>query len=130
MNISMAVQTRTAKEPVFARCRWPGKRVRIGIRLRSMTFHIVTVLTKMGHPPCQKLAMVTSVNFVAAQAILWNRHVLKGKGPSLFSMAFVTEVVNRIGLYHCLDVKGTHRIVATGARERLSTDKLLLKRVV
>jgi hypothetical protein len=73
----------------------------------------MTTLAKERHPPGQKPAMITSMNFVAVQAVLWNRHMLKCKGSSLFGMAFITELVYRISLDHRFDVKSTHRVMAT-----------------
>ena len=87
----------------------------IGIGPARMACRIMATLAKERHPSGQKPAMITSMNFVAVQAVLWNRHMLKCKGPSLFGMAFITELVYRIGLDHRLDIKGAHRVVATRA---------------
>jgi hypothetical protein len=63
--------------------------------------------------------------------------MLPHKRPSFFGMAFETEFVDRVGLYHFvsagpagsakadyrLSAKTAHRVVAAGALQRLSSDK-------
>jgi hypothetical protein len=63
--------------------------------------------------------------------------MLPHKRPSFFGMAFETEFVDRVSLYHFvsagpagsakadyrLSAKTAHRVVAAGALQRLSSDK-------
>jgi hypothetical protein len=58
-----------------------------------MAFHVMAALAEERHLSYQKPAMVTSMDFVAVQAVLWNRHMLKCKGSSLLGMAFITKTV-------------------------------------
>ena len=81
--------------------------------------------------------MVAPMGLVAVQAVLLHRNMLPHKRPSFFGMAFVTEFVDGVGLYHFisagpagtaktdyrLGAKTAHRIVAAGALQRLSSDK-------
>jgi hypothetical protein len=48
----------------------------------------------------QELAMVTSVYFVAVQAVLLYRRMLKCERSSLFGVAFVTKIIDGIRLHH------------------------------
>jgi hypothetical protein len=48
----------------------------------------------------QELAMVAPVDFMAVQAILLYRRMLKCEGPSLFSVTLVTKIVYRVSLHH------------------------------
>jgi hypothetical protein len=88
----------------------------------------MAALAKERHFSDQKLGMIASMNLVTIQAVLGNRRMLEGIGPSLVGMAFVTKVVYRVGPDHRLNVRGAHRIMATRAFEGLSTDKGLIDR--
>jgi hypothetical protein len=85
--------------------------------------------------------MVTPMGLMADQAVLLHRRMLPHERPPFFGMAFETEVVDRVGLYHFigagpagtaktnyrLGAKTAHCIVTTGAFERLPTHKSLLQ---
>jgi hypothetical protein len=51
--------------------------------------------------------------------------MLKRIGASLFGVAFITEIVYRISLEHCFDIKRAHRVVATRAFKRLPAHQFL-----
>jgi hypothetical protein len=77
---------------------------------------------------------------MADQAVLIHRSMLPHKRASFFGVAFVAEVVDRVGSQHLigtgpagtaktnyrLRTETAHGIVAAGAFERLSSDKCLL----
>ena len=85
----------------------------------------MATLTKERHLSGQKPRMVTSMHLMTIQTVLWYRRMFKGIGTSLFGMAFVTEIIYRIGLEHCFNIKRAHRVVTTRAFKRLPTDKFL-----
>jgi hypothetical protein len=89
--------------------------MKVRIWVDWMASNIVAALAKEGHLSNQELQMVTPMNLVTEKAVLWNRRVLKGKGPSLFGMALVTEIVYRISPQHCFHIRCTHRIMAVRA---------------
>ena len=70
MNISMAVQARASEELVLLSRRWPSERVKVGVRSARVTCPRVAALAEERNLPDQELAMVTSVDFVAVQAVL------------------------------------------------------------
>jgi hypothetical protein len=88
--------------------------------------------------------MIAPMGLVADQAALIHRWMFPHERPSFFGMAFVTEVIDRVGLYHFisagparsaktnyrLSAKTAHRIVAAGACQRLSSDKGLFHRMM
>ena len=76
--------------------------------------HRMAALAEKGHLSDQELAMVTAVNFVTAQTVFLDRGMLKGKRSPLFSVAFITEIVDGISLDHSLDVRCAHRVMAVG----------------
>jgi hypothetical protein len=51
--------------------------------------------------------------------------MLKGIRPPLFGMAFVTQIVYRIGLDHPLDVSCAHGIMAAGAFDLAFSDWMM-----
>jgi len=84
------------------------------------------------------------MGFVADQAVLFHRRMLPHERPPFFRMAFETEFVDRVGLYHFisagpaataktndrLGAKTAHGIVAAGALQSLSSDKGFLDRMM
>ncbi len=113
MNVSMAVHTSPTEKSVFLSVSRAEKRVEIGVRPACMASGIMAALAKDRRLSCQKPVVITAVDFVAVQAVLRYRRMLKCKGPSLFGVALVTEIIYRIGPDHCFNVKRSHRIVAT-----------------
>ncbi len=87
--------------------------MKIGIRPACMASTIMAALAKEWRLSCQKPVVITAVDFVAVQAVLRYGRMLKRIGSSLFGVALVAEIVYRIGLKHCFNVKRSHRIVAT-----------------
>jgi hypothetical protein len=77
MNISMAVQARASEELVLIRRRRPSERVKVGVWSARVTFPHVAALAEERNLPDQELAMVTSVDFVAVQAVLLYRWMLE-----------------------------------------------------
>ncbi len=112
MNVSMAVHASPRKKSIFLSISRAKKRVEIGVRPACMPSRIMAALAKERRLSCQKPVMVTAVDFVAEQTVLRYGRMLERKGPSLFGVALVTEIVYRIGLDHCLNVESPHRIVA------------------
>jgi len=100
----------------------------------------MAVLTKERNLTDKKLPMVTAVGLMADQTILLHRRMLPHERPSLFGVALKAELVDRIGPQHLVrsgpnpcaktidrgTAKTAHGIVATGACERLSSNKRLL----
>jgi len=78
-----------------------------------VTCSCVATLTEERNLSHQKFGMVTSMNFVTVQTVLLNRRMLKSIGAPLFSMAFVTEVIDRIGFYHSLPEPSMNLMAAT-----------------
>lgn len=74
----------------------------------------MAALTEEWHLSYQEFGMIASMNFMAAQTVLLNRRMLKGKGAPLFSMALVTEIIDRIGFYHLLP-ETSMNLMATAA---------------
>ena len=84
------------------------------------------------------------MGLMADQAALIHRGMLPHKRASFFGVAFVAKVVDGISLYHLiragpagtaetdygLGAKTAHRIVTTGAPERLSSNKRFIYRMV
>jgi hypothetical protein len=54
----------------------------------------VTALAEKGNLPDQELGVVASVDFVAVQAVLVYRRMLKCVWPSLFGVTLVTKIVH------------------------------------
>jgi hypothetical protein len=77
MNISMAVQARASEELVLIRRRRPSERLKVGVRSARVTCPRVAALAEERNLPDQELAMVTSVDFVAVQAVLLYRWMLE-----------------------------------------------------
>jgi hypothetical protein len=77
MNISMAVQARTSEEFVLIRRRRPSERLKVGVRSARVTCPRVAALAKERNLPDQELAMITSVDFVAVQAVFLYRRMLE-----------------------------------------------------
>ena len=117
----------------------------IRVRPSGMTsLHAMAILTKERYPARQKLPVVAPMGLMADQAALIHRWMLPHKRASFFGVAFVTKVVDRISLYHLiragpagtaetdygLGAKTAHRIVTTGAPERLSSNKRFIYRMV
>lgn len=141
MNICMAVQTRTRKKFVLPSRRSTREGMKIGVRSARMgSLKAVAVLAEERHLLGQKLAMVASVGLMADQTILHHRDMLPHKGPSFFRVAFVAEFIDGIPSQHLiragssrtgiaghgLNAESTHRVVAAGTLERLSSDKRLI----
>jgi hypothetical protein len=99
--------------------------MKVRIWVDWMASNIVAALAKEGHLSNQELQMVTPMNLVTEEAVLWNRRVLKGKGPSLFGMALVTEIVYRISPQHCFHIRCTHRIMAVRAFYSAFSDRMM-----
>jgi hypothetical protein len=125
MNIPMTVETSPCKKSIFVRGSWPRKLEKVRIGVDRMASDIVAALAKEGHLPYQKLQVVTSVNLVADEAVLWNRGMFKGKGSSLFSMTFITEIVYGIGLDHALDIRCPHGVVAARAPDLPLSNRMM-----
>jgi hypothetical protein len=60
----------------------------------------MTVLAKMGNLAGKELGVVTSVGGVTDQAVLFDRGMLPHVRTSLFSVALVTQIIDRIRLDH------------------------------
>jgi hypothetical protein len=59
----------------------------------------------------QKFVVITAVRCMTIQAVFLDRRMFKHKGASLLSVAFITEVVDRIG-FDLVFTECTMRIVA------------------
>lgn len=74
------------------------------IRVRSVGVacpsRVVAALAEKRNLSDQELAVVAPVNFVAVQAVLRYRRVLKCKGTSFFGVTRVTKIVDRVSLHH------------------------------
>ncbi len=64
------------------------------------SFRAMAILTKERYPTGEKLPTITPMGFMADQAILLHRRMLPHIGSSFLCMAFVTKLIDRIGLYH------------------------------
>jgi hypothetical protein len=62
----------------------------------------MAALAKLWRFSHKHVIVVAPVDLMAIQAVLHNRRMLKSERPSFFSMAFKTEIVDRISLYHLL----------------------------
>jgi NADH:ubiquinone oxidoreductase subunit D len=80
-----------------------------------MESHVMAALAELRCLFVEKVGMVTSVDLMADQAVLYHGRMLKHKRPSLLCMAFVAEFVYRIGFEHLLDAECPHRIMAIRA---------------
>ena len=100
-------------------------KIGIWVGIMPSSYRIMATLAKERHPSGQKPRMVTAMDLVAVQTVLGDRHMLKCIGASLFGVALITKIIHRIGLYHCLNVRRPHRIMAAGACQCLSADKFL-----
>ena len=86
----------------------------------------MTTLAQKRHPSRQKPRMVASMDVMADQAILLNRGMLECIRTPLFRMAFITKLVNGIGLDHRLAViRGTHGIVAARTGDLSLFDRVM-----
>ena len=88
--------------------------MKIGIRSAGVPCSGVAALAEKRNLSDQKLAMITSVDFVAVQAVLLNGRMLKCIGPSLFGMTLIAEVIDRIRFHH-LWPKASMDLMATAA---------------
>jgi hypothetical protein len=60
----------------------------------------MTALTKKGHFPIQKLAVVASVGLMADETILFYGRMFPQERPSLLGVAFVAKFIDRIRPEH------------------------------
>ena len=60
----------------------------------------MAALTKKGHFPIQKLAMVAPMGLVADETILFHRRMLPHEWPSLLGVAFIAQFIDRIRPEH------------------------------
>ena len=67
-----------------------------------MNSDIMAALAKLRRFSHQHVIVVAPVNLMAVQAVLHNWRVFPPEGSSFFCMAFKTELVDRVGLYHLL----------------------------
>jgi len=70
----------------------------------------MTALAKLGRFSHQHVIMIAPVDLMAIKAVLHNRGVFPPEGPSFFSMALITKIIDGIGLYHFLS-KTAMRVV-------------------
>lgn len=69
-------------------------KIRVGSVGVACPSRVVATLAEKRNLSDQELAVVAPVNFVAVQAVLLHRRMLKGEGASFFSVALVTKIVD------------------------------------
>jgi hypothetical protein len=125
MNISMAVKTSACEKSIFVGYSRSRKLVKVRIGVDGMASNVVAALAEEGYLSNQKLQMVTPMNLVAEEAVLRDRRMFEGKGPSFFGMAFVAEIVYGIRLYHGLDIRCPHGVVAARTFDLALFDRMM-----
>jgi hypothetical protein len=65
-----------------------------------MTAGLVTALTELRGLSHKQAPVVASVDFMAIQAVFFNRRMLEPERSPLFSMAFIAELVDGVGPDH------------------------------
>jgi hypothetical protein len=72
--------------------------MKVGVWSGRMLASGMAALAKEGHLSDKKLGVVAPVGFMTGKAVLRHRRMLPHERPSLFGMAFVTELIDRIRL--------------------------------
>ena len=100
MNIGMTIETGPGDHSVFPGCGRPLEGLEFRINCPRVLGPVMTALAKLGDLAGEELGMVAPVGSVAAQAIFFDGGMLPHKGPSLFGMALVAQIVKGIRFDH------------------------------
>lgn len=75
----------------------------------------MAALAKLRRFSHQHIIMIASVHLMAIQAVLHDRGMFPSEGTPFLGVAFITEIVDRIGLYHFFSESAVRIVTACTA---------------